>query len=697
MQLLEVPFPALRPGCILVRNHFSVISAGTEGKTVSDARKGYIGKARSRKDEVKKVVQAARTHGVMKTYKMVMNKLESPSPLGYSCAGEVLAVASDVREFKVGDHVACAGGTAVHAEVVSVPTNLAVKVADDVNLEHAAFTTIASIALQGIRQADLRLGENAVVIGLGLIGQLTLQLLKAGGITPIGIDIDERQVALARETDNPLSFLRKDPHLEEQILRATGGHGTDAVIITAGTSSTDPVELAGNLSRKKGKVIIVGAVPTGFSRKHYFKKELDLRMSSSYGPGRYDNNYEEKGLDYPIGYVRWTENRNMQAFAALLAEGKIEMQPLLTHQYAFEQAPEAYQLILDKSEPFVGITLRYDLSKTLSASVQIEDKKAAPGTPSIGFVGAGSFAQNFLLPAVGKDYPLLNVATARANNARKIADKYGFAACTGEASEVIGQTDINTIFIATRHDSHARYVLEAIKAGKHVFVEKPLCMTEEELEAIAEAAAQGSSLVMVGFNRRFAPQILEAVSSLQQHDLPRAIQYRINAGAVAPDHWIHDPEVGGGRIIGEACHFIDLATFLAGSKVASVSATSLPDPQHKHDSVAINLAFENGGTANISYFSNGSKAMSKEYLEVFCGGQVTVIDDFKSAAHYGATAKRTKLGGQDKGHQAEVQAFLRAIKQGGAAPISFADCYHSTLVTFKVLASLRENGARIKL
>lgn len=696
MQLLEVPFPALHPGYILVRNHYSVISTGTEGKTVKDARKGYIGKAKSRKDEVKKVITAAKTHGIMKTYKMVMNKLEAPAALGYSSAGEVIAVAPDVVGFKVGDKVACAGAGAAHAEVVAIPVNLCAKVHNDTPLKHAAFTTIAAIALQGIRQADLRLGENCVVIGLGLIGQLTLQMLKAAGVRAIGIDIDAKQVEMAKANGAEFAYQRDTAELDTIIAEATNGFGTDAVIITAGTSSLDPVEFAGAIARKKGKVIIVGAVPTGFSRKHYFKKELDLRMSSSYGPGRYDTEYEEKGVDYPIGYVRWTENRNMQAFLQMLNDGVINMDGLITHEFDFDAAKQAYQMIVDRSEHFSGVALKYDTSKELTKHVATTAKAHSPSAVKVGFVGAGSFAQNFLLPAVKDQAEMVAVATQRGNTARNIADKYGFQHCTGSAEELIARDDLNTIFIATRHNSHAQYVLEGIKQNKNVFVEKPLCMNEAELEEIKAAYTNGKGRVMVGFNRRFAPQI-EKLKHVFSDDVPKAINYRINAGAVPSDHWIHDPEVGGGRIVGEACHFIDLAMFLAGSPIVSVSAQALEQAPVQNDTLVIQLRMANGSVASISYFSNGSNDLPKEYLEVFCGGQSAIIDDFKRLTIHGKRAEKSKLSSQDKGHKAEVSAFVNAIANGKPEPIPFEDSYLSTLATFKVLESLRENGAAIHI
>lgn len=701
MQLLQVPFPALQPGCILVRNHFSVISAGTEGKSVKDARLGYVAKARARKEEVGKVMKSVQNFGLIPTYKMVMNKLESPSPLGYCCAGEVIAVASDVKDFRIGDFVACGGNTAVHAEVVAVPVNLCVKISNDVNIRDAAFATLGAIAMQGIRQADLRLGENAVVIGLGLIGQLTIQMLNAAGIRTIGIDIDERMVQLASANGCELSINRRSETLENDVLDFTAGHGTDAVIITAGTDSTDPVDLAGALSRKKGKVVIVGAVPTGFKRANYFKKELELKMSSSYGPGRYDREYEEEGIDYPYAYVRWTENRNMEAFVELLRKGKLNIAGLITHEYPFSKAEDAYKVIVEKTEPFTGMVLKYDVKKELASNVKLAERKYSKSQPVIGLIGAGSFAQNYLLPALKDKAQLAIVATARPNNARYIADKYSFASCTGNASEVFSDKDVNTVFIATRHDTHAEYVMEALKSNKNIFVEKPLCLTENDLHQIKAIYDTKSVQLMLGFNRRFSPYTETLRSFISQSEKlssasPIAINYRINAGVVAADHWVHDPKVGGGRILGEVCHFIDLCTFITGSKVTGVSANSMNTADGKTDTLTVNLSFANGSIANISYFSNGQKELPKERLEVFAGGVVAIIDDFKSVVTYGKTVSE-KSGKQDKGHSKEVELFMNSIREGKDAPIPFDEIYHSMLVTFKVLESISMNGELVKL
>ncbi|MFT6946122.1 MAG: putative dehydrogenase/threonine dehydrogenase-like Zn-dependent dehydrogenase [Vicingaceae bacterium] len=695
MQLMEVPFPALLPGCLLIRNHYSIISPGTEGKTVKDARLSYIGKAKARKEEVKKVITSAKTFGVLKTYNMVMNKLEAYSPLGYSCAGEVVAMADDVRGFEIGDYVACGGNTAGHSEIVCVPVNLCVKVKKDASLKDAAFSTMGAIALQGVRQSELKLGESCLVIGLGVIGQLTNQLLEAAGVKVIGIDIDENQVNFAKGQKTKLIYNRNHPDLENIISEATCGYGVDSVIITASTSSLDPIEFAGQVCRKKGKVIIVGAVPTGFSRKNYFKKELDLRMSSSYGPGRYESNYEEKGLDYPIGFVRWTENRNMQAFVDLVGDGKIDLKPLISHEFEFKEASKAYQLILDKQEVIGGMVLKYDTEKVLKAAVKLKEKVAKKNTVNVGLIGAGSFAQNFLLPVLKDKVQFVGVATARPTNSKYIADKYQFSFCTNDASELIKSDQLNTVVVATRHKTHAQYVLDALQANKNVFVEKPLCLSEEELASIKATHIKSSGILMVGYNRRFAPFTKQAKAFLGA-ELPMSINYRINAGQLPADHWVHDPEVGGGRIVGEACHFIDLVQFLTGSLLKSVSAISLQSVENLYDNVVISLETMNGSIASITYFSNGSKQVSKEYLEVFCGGKSAIIDDFKKLILADGKIQKFKSD-QDKGYAEEITGFTNAILNGTASPISVEELYLSSLASLKVLESIQKGGEKIIL
>ena len=690
MEILEVPFPLLEKGWILVKNHFSVISPGTEGKTVKDARRGYLGKAKARQEEVKKVIEMARTVGIKETYDLVRNKLEAPSALGYSSAGEVIEVGADVEGFKIGDYVACGGATAVHAEIIAVPKNLCVQVPKHVSLEEAAFTTLAAVAIQGIRQADLRFGENCVVIGLGLLGLLSIQILSAAGIKALGVDIDQTQVNEAISQGIAPAFNRNQPGIEDYILNFTQGNGADAVIITAAASSLDPVEFAGKISRKKGKVVVVGSVPTGFSRTNYYRKELDLRMSSSYGPGRYDPEYEEKGIDYPIGYVRWTENRNMQAFIDLLAEKRLDVKRLISHVYKLENASDAYDMIVNKSEPYSGILIDYSSSGVVKRKVVLKEQKFIPGKVTAGFIGAGSFAQNVFLPKIHGLCDLVGVMTARGNETRYVADKYGFNYCTDNADDILNDNNINTIFILTRHNLHAGYIIQALKKGKHVYTEKPLCLTENELESIKKEFEGKDLHLMVGFNRRFSP-LITRVKQMFLDDMPKSLNFRINAGRLPHAHWVNDTKIGGGRILAEVCHFIDLAAYLAGGKIVSVSADSLNSPEYIEDTVVIDLAFDNGSVASISYFSNGSKRLSKEHLEIFCGGDVVGIDDFRKMSIYANKVTFSKLKRQDKGHHELIKKFIESIEEGTPSPIPFEEIYQTTFATFKVIEALQKN------
>ena len=697
MEILEVPFPALNNGQILVRNHYSVISAGTESKTVIDARKNYIQKAKSRQKEVKQVINQIKLNGFLPTYKLVMNKLEAPASLGYSSAGEVIAVGEGVHNFQVGDFIACGGQGAFHSDVVAVYEKLCVKVPKSVDIKQAAFTTIASIAIQGIRQTELRFGENCIIIGMGLIGQLTYKILEASGIRAIGIDISEEQIEICKKYGLKYIYNRNQSGLEVEINKLTDGYSADAVIITAGTSSLDPVEFAGTILRKKGKVVIVGAVPTGFSRANYYKKELDLRMSSSYGPGRYDANYEEKGRDYPIGYVRWTENRNMQSFIRLLSDKKLDISNLITHTFPLIDAPKAYDLILEKSKPYIGILIEYDKNAYLDHQVNFKNTKFSADEPNVGFIGAGNFAQGTLLPNLKNECNFISIATAQGNESVYVSKKYGFNKCFQNGDDVIKDKDVNTVFIVTRHNLHSKFILKALEEGKNIFVEKPMAMNLNELSKIKELyeSLEKQPRLMVGFNRRFSPYIRK-IKDIFIDDQPKAINIRINAGQLPAEHWVNDPEIGGGRIIGEACHFIDLAMFLAGAKIVAVNAEAMINSNNLNNTVNINLTFENGSIASLSYFSNGSKKLPKEQIEVFCRGLVIKVDDYNSMRIYSNKIKKLKYKKQDKGHEEELKQFINSIKNGVPAPISFEECYHSTLATFKVLKSIK-TGRAIKI
>ena len=688
MKVLEVPFPAQTSNQILVQTIYSVISAGTEGRSVRDARANYVGKAKSRPKEFKQVLNTMRSQGVIGTYKIVMDKLNALSYLGYCLAGEVISIGDDVKGFNVGDLVACGGQGAAHAEVVSVLENLCVKIPKSVDIRHASFATIGSIAMQGIRQADNRLGESCLVIGLGLLGQFTIQMLNAAGIRTIGVDLDEEKVKLANKNGCQLSLTRNISGLVEQIMDFSGGYGVDSVIITAAANSTDPVNLGGEVCRMKGKVVSVGRVSTDFNRDTYYNKELDLRMSCSYGPGRYDTSYEEKGVDYPIGYVRWTENRNMMAYIELLQQKMINIEPLITHTFEFEKATSAYDMIMDGSEPFIGILLKYDTQQKLSPVYENNHVLRKAGEQNIGFVGAGNFAKSFLLPHIPKSANKVAVATATGHNARHVADKFAFELAYGNGDKVLNNADIDTVFIATRHNTHAEYVIKALNNQKHVFVEKPLCMTEDELHKIKEAYSKTNAHLMVGYNRRFS-SLIEKIVDAFGHDTKKTINYRVNVGFVDPKHWTQDKEIGGGRIIGEVCHFLDLCMYLSGSTPKSISGFAMDDPLNIEDTVVSTIKFRNGTIATISYFTNGSKALEKEYLEVFCNGSVAVLNDYKKLSFYGDKKSTVKMT-QDKGHKQELNEFIEAIHSGGNTPISPEEIFLSSQMTFDLIRSIRE-------
>lgn len=697
MTVQELPMPQLSEGMVLVKNHYSLISAGTEGSTVKAARQSLIGKAKSRPQQVAQVMQVLKTQGIIQTYRTVMKKLEAYSPLGYSCAGEVIEVADDVKDFKVGDFVACGGLTANHAEIVSVPVNLCVKLREDTDLALACYNTLGSIALQGVRQADLRLGETCAVIGLGLIGQIVCNLLKASGVRVVGIDVSPAPVAQAAEHCADLALVRNTAGIEDKISDFTGGIGVDAVIIAAATPSLDPVNFAGAIVRKKGTVVVLGAVPTGFDREpYYYKKELQLKMSCSYGPGRYDLNYEEKGIDYPAAYVRWTEKRNMEAFQELLASKRMDLSYLTTHTFALEDAPKAYDMVANKTEPYLGIVLKYDVNKTHKhESIKIADATNQTSNVGIAFIGAGSYAQGNLLPNLPNDIRRVSVMTNSGATSKRVAERFHFEACTSNEDDIMKNPDVNTLFIATRHDSHAKYVIDGLKNGKNVYVEKPLCLNVEELVEIKNLCEEKQKSVMIGFNRRFSPHASEIKKKLGSGKM--SMIYRCNAGSIPADTWIQDMKIGGGRIIGEACHFIDFMAYICGSKPVKVMASVMPDNQNLNDTMNIIVEFENGSTGVVAYYANGSKAMHKEYFEVFSAGTSATIDDFNETKIY-TKGKPTKFTtrAQDKGQKAMVDRFFKDIKTG-KTPIPMDEIYSVTLATFAVLKSVQEGGLPVVL
>lgn len=696
MVIQDLPYPQLGKGIIIVKNHYSIISGGTEGSTVSAARKSLIGKAKERPQQVKQVLDTLQKQGPVQTYRAVMKKLDAYSPLGYSCAGEVIEVGEGVTEFAIGDLVACAGvGYANHAEIVAVPVNLCVQLSKDANLKHAAYNTLGAIAMQGVRQADLRLGETCVVIGLGLLGQLACMILKASGVSVIGVDISPSSVELANNNNIvDAAFTRDTPGLEEKIFQATGGVGCDAVVIAAATNSLDPINYAGAIARKNGTVIVLGAVPTGFERDPYwYKKELTLKMACSYGPGRYDLNYEEKGIDYPVAYVRWTENRNMQAFQRLIEKGQIDLGYLTTHEFPFADAPKAFDMVANKTEPYIGIALKYDAQKEVSKKLIKVSEGEPQGKVNISFVGAGSYAQGNLLPNIPDDSQVQRIGVLANNGttSKRVAEKFKFNFCATEETDIFNEKT-NTVFVATRHDSHAEFVIKALETDKNVFVEKPLCLTLDELETITSLQQAKQKAVMVGFNRRFSP--LTTLLKQKVGTGPMAMICRVNSGAIPKDSWIQDLEIGGGRIVGEACHFIDLLTFINGSLPKTVTAMAMPDADGLNDTVNISIQFENGSTGIVAYYANGSKDLPKEYIEVYASGSTAIIEDFKELKVYGKGKPfKKKLINQNKGQAEMVTAFVNGLLSDGKSVIGFNEIYAVTKATFLVLESIK-NGSQ---
>jgi polar amino acid transport system substrate-binding protein len=694
VSVTDVPAPVVRPGFVLVRAAASLISAGTERMTVETGQKSLMGRAFEQPALVKQVLQKARTEGVKNTIDAVRTKLESLVALGYSAAGTVIETGAGVTEFRPGDRVACAGvGYASHAEVLAVPKNLCVRLPDQVGFDAASFGTLGAIALQGVRLTEPTLGEAVVVIGLGLIGQLAVQLLKANGCRVFGIDLDEKKIALAQQFGADAGCA-PDQDAQRRVLEWSRGRGADAVLITAATSSNQPVEMAGEISRPKGRVVVVGAVGLNIPRKPYYDRELTFRVSMSYGPGRYDPEYEERGHDYPVGYVRWTEGRNIEAFLDLLSEGRVNVEPLITHRFKLVESERAYDLITG-SEPYLGVVLQYDHESRIESRVLLKGGNAPSASAvRLGLIGAGGYAKAMLLPnfkASGAEFQ--SIATASGVTARAVGEQQGFRACVSTADEVIDDENTNLIVIATRHDVHAELAQRGLERGHHVFVEKPLALNDDELAGVLAAAEQSQGSLMVGFNRRFSPLAVKAKAFFGERAEPLSISYRVNAGSVPRGHWAHDPKVGGGRIIGEVCHFIDFIHFITGSLTQRVYAEAVSSGSQaliNDDSSFITLRLADGSNASIAYLAEGDRALPKEQIEIFGGGKAFVIDDFRGASGWqNGRETRTKLREQDKGQKEEVRAVCAMVREGGPAPITLQDLATTTRATFRILESLR--------
>lgn len=683
-ELVEVPCPRVSSGQLLIRTTCSLVSAGTERMLVDFGKANPIEKARQQPDKVRMVVDKVKTDGLMPTLDAVRNKLEQPLPLGYCNVGEVLAVGKGVEGFAVGDRVASNGK---HAEVVSVPMNLCARIPDTVHDEAAAFVVVGAIALQGIRLVQPTLGEAVVVTGLGLIGQITVQLLRANGCRVLGIDYDQAKLDMAKSFGAEVVNLGlgEDPvQAAEQFSR---GRGVDAVLVTAATQSSEPMHQAAQMCRKRGRIVLVGVAGLELSRDDFFKKELTFQVSASYGPGRYDTNYEEKGLDYPIGFVRWTEQRNFEAVLDMLADGRLDVLPLISHRFDLANTGDAYTVV-GGSEPSMGILLEYAprvekpdvvLQEPTVRLVTDKSRVGAGEAPTIAFVGSGNYASGVLIPAFkAAGAHLASVASGSGVTGMHAGKKYGFDETTTDTDKLFNDPTVDALVITTRHNSHAGFVLQALEAGKHVFVEKPLCLTLPELDEIANVYTRLQKhngvhpLVMVGFNRRFAPHVQKMKTLLAGVSGPKSFVMTVNAGAIPADHWVQDIEVGGGRIIGEVCHFVDLLRYLADSPIITHSKLSMDSVTG--DTVSIQLGFADGSVATVHYFANGSKAFPKERLEIFAAGQVLQLDNFRKLKGYGWPGfKNLNLWRQDKGQNSCVTAFVNAVRNGKTAPISFAE------------------------
>jgi len=694
----EVPVPALQRGRVLVRTVASLISAGTERAAVELVGKGLVQEARERPDLVKAVVAKVKSEGLLNTVAAVRDKMVASQALGYSAAGIVIAVAEDVTEFQIGDRVACAGvGFASHAEVLSVPKNLCVHLPEQVSFEAGAYGTLGAIALQGVRLAEPTLGESVVVIGLGLVGQLTVQLLRANGCKVLGLDLDPARVALARELGADHAEISGDA-TPNTIHKWTNGRGADAVLITAATDSNQPVELAAKVSRLKGRVIVVGMTGLDIPRAPFFSRELKLVISMSYGPGRYDSDYEEKGHDYPLPYVRWTEKRNIESFLDLVCDGRVNVDRLTTHRFRIEEAERAYHLISGNSgEPYIGVLLNYDPEAEVARRVALGPAAKARKTERsivLGVIGAGGYVPAMLLPHFKSEgVEFRSIATASGISAHDVGKRFGFAEAVSSAEEVLDDKDVNLVVVGTRHDLHAELARKALERNKNVFVEKPLALNDDQLDAVLEAAEKSSGRLMVGFNRRFSPLVQEAKKVFANRDMPLSILYRVNAGHIPKEHWLQDPIEGGGRIIGEVCHFVDLMLFLTGAAPVSVFAESVSAKSPKivdADSVFITLRFADGSTGSIAYLSEGDKALPKERMEIFGGRKTFVLDDFRRGIGYASEREQqVDLKTQDKGQRAQVQRICATLREGGPAPISLDELAATTRTTFRILDSLR--------
>ena len=699
-ELAEVPCPVSKPGHVLIRTRQTLVSAGTERMLVEFGKGNLFAKARQQPDKVRMVVDKVKTDGLLPTLSAVRNKLDQALPMGYCNVGTVIGLGEGVSGFKPGDRVASNGK---HAEVVSVPMNLCATVPDSVTDEAAAFTVLGAIALQGIRLAQPTLGETFVVTGLGLVGLLTVQLLRAHGCRVLGIDYASEKLDLAQQFGAEVVDLAAGQDPLPEALRFSRGRGVDGVIVTAASKSNVPIHQAAQMCRKRGRIVLVGVVGLALSRADFFEKELTFQVSCSYGPGRYEPNYEEKGHDYPVGFVRWTEQRNFEAVLDMLADGRVDVQPLISHRFSFAEAEHAYALV-GGGAPSLGILLQYPNpmnkpdASLLSRAVRLNPPTPDLGKVSVAFIGSGNYAQGVLIPAFkAAGAHSKTVVSANGVSGTHTGRKFGFEETTTLADSVFADRAVNAVVICTRHDSHAALVCRALEAGKHVFVEKPLALTPEELEAIKAVflralAAGHAPILMVGFNRRCAPQVMKMKSLLAATNGPKAMVMTVNAGYIPPEHWVNDRQVGGGRIIGEACHFVDLLRHLAGAEIVNTQALSLrqEDMPATDDNASVSFQFADGSIGTVHYFANGHKSFPKERLEVFCDGRILQLDNFRKLTGYGWPGfGKFNVWRQDKGQSQCAAAFMSAVASGGEAPIPFEELIEVSQTTINVAELLR--------
>ncbi len=699
LKLLEVPAPALASGQVLVQNAFSVVSPGTEKLAMSFARKSLLSKARSRPDLVSQVLRKVKQEGPLPTYRTVVDRLDSPQPLGYACAGIVKAVADDVGDFVPGDRVACAGaGYANHAELVCVPANLVCRVPDDLSLDKAAFATLGAIAMQGVRLAQPSLGEIAVVVGLGLIGQLAVQLLRANGCRVLGIDIDEARIKQALDQGAEWATT-PDGVSDGWRNAATGGYGADFAVVAASSESAAPIQLSAELCRMKGRVVVIGAVPLELDRRTFYEKELELRLSMSYGPGRYDRNYEELGLDYPLPYVRWTENRNLQAFIALARTGDVRPELLDAETVRFEDAERAYEELASGERKNLAVVFQYTDAPDTARSLTLRERspaRATTGEIGVAFLGAGNYAKAVLLPGLGnaKGVRRVALATATGPSAQRTAERFAFEKCGTDPDLVLCNDDVDLVFIATRHDVHAAQAEAALRAGKAVWLEKPVGLDAGQVERVVAAARESGSPLVVGYNRRFSAHARAIRAAFSGRQTPLSIQYTVLPGPTPSGTWLTDPSEGGGRIVGESCHFVDLCGYLVGAAPTRVYASALGRNPELDDSFSCVIDYADGSTATLSYLAQASTALSKERFEVSTEGATAVCDNFKETRFHGETrARNVKKINQDKGQQAAIDALLDALRTGGEAPFSLADILAVSRTTFAIRESIRSGEA----